>query len=798
MRWMSSDFQVETVGRQLHGRALRVALAVCTLVRVAPARVADAGQDGRKIVIEVPMFEGGAGLTFFDRCAREYEKLKPHVRVNLYGDPRIADKMRVRILEGDHPELSDATLNYWVLIRNGDILRLDKYLDGPNWEGDSTWRQSFYAGSLDPYTLKGKTYGLPVPYYVYCIWYNKNMFEARGWRPARTWAEFSALCEKIKTAGIAPLAFQGRYDSYAQAIIESAYFHQLGLDAYRAMQDLQPGSFDNPALVKALRLVQHTSLNYFQKGSAGMSHTEAQMQFFLGKTAMIFCGSWLKSEMKGKIPEGFRLRAFNLPIVPGGKGDPSAVYTFMGNFFVFKNSRHPEQAVDFLRFMSSRKMAGLFAQDRDLTVAIRGANRGNVTEDLNDAVAMIEAARTAYGPRRGAGVADMEQHWTDVRSRLLRGEISPEVAAERLEASAAAVRSRLADPDRITFRHVVKPIVLLGLLGGALIYWLASAVRRLRLRRGGSGRRRVSLLRPARRTVVLFVGPALLLYTVFVIVPCVKSFAWSLHRWNGLTDMVYKGLLHFRRLLFESDAFWTALVNNLFLMIVIPVFVLPLSLFFAACMSRGVRGSGVLRNVFLLPNILGVVAASLLWMHMYNPQGGVINGLLVGLGQCLSSVGIESIGGWFESFEGFAWLAPNNLYTALVPMSVWGACGFNVLLFLAAMERIPGSLYEAAELDGASAWKQFRHITLPLIRDVMSIALVFLVIGGMKAFEAIWLLTNQGPTTEQHVIGTRMVQTMFVEFRVGEATAIAVLLFLMVFLGSATTLRLMHRERIEY
>jgi ABC-type sugar transport system permease subunit len=121
-----------------------------------------------------------------------------------------------------------------------------------------------------------------------------------------------------------------------------------------------------------------------------------------------------------------------------------------------------------------------------------------------------------------------------------------------------------------------------------------------------------------------------------------------------------------------------------------------------------------------------------------------------------------------------------------------------VLLFLAAMERIPGSLYEAAELDGASAWKQFRHITLPLIRDVMSIALVFLVIGGMKAFEAIWLLTNQGPTTEQHVIGTRMVQTMFVEFRVGEATAIAVLLFLMVFLGSATTLRLMHRERIEY
>jgi len=793
---MPSGSQVKRGARRAPVAALPAALVGCVLMLAGPAR---AGRDGRKIVIEVAKFEGGEGLDFFIECAREYEKLRPDVRVNLYGDPRIADKMRVRILEGNPPEVSDAVLNYWVLIRNGNILPLDGVLDGPNWEGDATWRESFYPGSLDVYTVNGKTYGVPVPYFVYCVWYNKALFAEHGWRPTKTWEEFFALCEQIKAAGIAPLAFQGRYDSYAQAIIESAYFHQLGLDAYRAMQDLEPGSFNTPALVKAFRLVQHTSLNYFQRGSAGMSHTEAQMQFFLGKTAMIFCGSWLKSEMLGKIPEGFRLGAFNLPIVPGGKGDPTAVYAMMNTLFVFKDSPRPAEAVDFLRFMSSRKMAGRFAKMRDVTVAVRGANRGNVTEDLSDAIGMIESARTAYGTRPDAGQKDMEQRWTDVRSLLLRGEITPEAAAERMEASAAAVRNRLADPDRVTVRHVVKPIVLLGLLGGALVTCLVSTVRRVcRRRRDAPRRRSVSLLRPARRTVVLFLAPALGLYTVFVIVPCAKSFAWSVHSWNGLTDMAYKGLLHFHRLLFESDAFWVALVNNLFLMLVIPAVVLPLSLFFAACMSRGIRGSALLRNVFLLPNILGVVAASLLWMHMYNPQGGVINGLLVGLGQGLSHLGIESLGAWFEGFEGFAWLSAEHLYTALVPMSVWGACGFNVLLFLAAMERIPRSLYEAAELDGASAWQQFRHITLPLIRDVLSIALVFLVIGGMKAFEAIWLLTNQGPTTEQHVIGTRMVQTMFVEFRVGEATAIAVMLFLMVFFGSATTLRLMRAERVEY
>jgi ABC-type sugar transport system permease subunit len=113
------------------------------------------------------------------------------------------------------------------------------------------------------------------------------------------------------------------------------------------------------------------------------------------------------------------------------------------------------------------------------------------------------------------------------------------------------------------------------------------------------------------------------------------------------------------------------------------------------------------------------------------------------------------------------------------------------------MESIPESYYEAATLDGASKWRQFWTITLPLIWDIMGISIVFLIIGGMKAFEVIWLLTNQRPQTRDHVIATRMVQTMFQEFNVGEATALAVLLFLMVFVGSAATLRGLRRETVE-
>jgi raffinose/stachyose/melibiose transport system permease protein len=173
------------------------------------------------------------------------------------------------------------------------------------------------------------------------------------------------------------------------------------------------------------------------------------------------------------------------------------------------------------------------------------------------------------------------------------------------------------------------------------------------------------------------------------------------------------------------------------------------------------------------------VAATLLWLHLYNPQGGPVNGLLTAMG--------------FHSFENFPWLSQQHLYWALVPMSIRAACGFNLILFLAAMQGIPAELYEAADLDGATPWQQFWSVTLPMIWSAVSVSVVFMVIGGMKAFEVIWLLTNQQPVTKVHVVGTVMIQELFWEFHIGQATAIAVVLFLIVFVGTAATLKLMNK-----
>jgi raffinose/stachyose/melibiose transport system permease protein len=762
----------------------RVGLAIIVLLQVFGPIGAASGVPS--ITIEVPLFEGGAGKDFFLQCAREYEKARPDVAVNCYLDPRIADKVQVRVLEGSFFEITNAFINYWPLIRNGDVLDVASYLDGRNWEGNARWRDTFLPGALDSYSEDGKIYGIPLPYYASVIWYNKKMFRERGWSPPRTWDELFSLCASIKRAGISPMAFQGRYPYYAQPLYDAAYYHLAGFEQWRARQLLEPGTFNSPQSVQAIELVRRLAREAFEPGAMGMDHTTSQLEFFLGHTAMIPCGTWLKSEMQGKIPDDFELGAFNIPSIQPSKGEPTACIIHAEPFFVMARSAHPKEAVDFLRFMTSRRMAGRFAHMQDIPTAIRGADEGNLSPDMDDVLKITTSAKFSFGTIPGEGFPEMQQVNTDMMYEILRDGAPPaQRVADTFERRAQDVRNLAEHPEIVKHTHVVKPILLLGLLGAGMILGIigiAQGIKRVSvgaLKAGGLQR-----MRPG--GVLLFVAPAVLIYGAFVVFPSIRALAWSLHRWNGLTpisDMPFEGLLNFKRLLLESDGFWIALKNNLFLMLVVPLFVIPLALFLAATISRGIWGASWFRVVFFFPNLLGGVAATLLWLHLYNPQGGLINAALTAIG--------------FSSFHGFAWLEPKNLYWALIPISVWGACGFNMVLYLAAMQNVPESLYESATIDGATAWRQFWVITLPLIWDILAISIVFLVIGGMKAFEVIWLLTNQAPQTDNHVIGTLMVQTMFKEFKVGQATAIAVLLFLMVFIGSAATLRAMRKEAVE-
>jgi raffinose/stachyose/melibiose transport system permease protein len=202
--------------------------------------------------------------------------------------------------------------------------------------------------------------------------------------------------------------------------------------------------------------------------------------------------------------------------------------------------------------------------------------------------------------------------------------------------------------------------------------------------------------------------------------------------------------------------------------------------------------------VLLFPNLLGGIAAALIWMAAYEPSAGFVNAGFFSCGDIIAAChGPAVVVDWLHAFQGHAWLSQANLYGSLLPIYLWMAAGFNLVLYLAAMQGVPDELYEAAELDGASPVRQFFLITLPLIRGVLAVSAVFLVIGGLNAFELIWLLTGQEPAAGTHTLGTFMVGMLFGEFQAGRSAAIAVVLFGLVLVGSLVVLRLSRAEEDE-
>ncbi len=743
------------------------------------------------VVLDIPVFAGGYGLEFYTRSARQFEALRPGVRIEIYGDPRIQDQISVRVVGGDYPDAASAGYVQWpALIRAGKVLDLRPYLAGPNWEGDARWGDTFFPGALDVWKVDGRIGGVPLSYSCWTIFYNRAMFDQHGWKIPRTWDQFYALCDRIRAAGIAPLSLPGISWLYPDAFLRAAAFNLLGPEGWRRLNALAPGARLDHRYLRAAAVEQRVLERYTLRGWQGESNTGAELSFLQGRAAMTVSGSWLVNEMAGKIPDGFELGAMHFPVFPDGIADPSAIEVGADSFFVF-NTGDPVRerlAIDFLRFLTSRRQAAAFVRMTDSPAAVRGLPLSAYPAQMQDTARMILGAKQAFPmiplmmqpPEVGQVIIEASQ-------RLTAGRITPREFGARLEAAAADDRAHRSDPDLVEDRHPWAAAALLAGLAAAAAGLTAGALRRRRRPRSPDG----YAFGPLRTGLAAgFLGPALLLYGLFVLAPSLTAFGWAFTRWNGLEPRTWAGAFNFRWLLLESDTFWFALRNNLYLMVVPALFVVPLALLFAWLIHRGVWGAGLFRTVLLFPNLLGGIAATLVWLSAYEPHGGLVNAGLVALGRLLHNARLASFGG-------FPWLAPEHLYAALIPIYLWMACGFNLILYLAAMEGIDPQLYEAAELDGASAWRQFFGITLPLIREVITISAVFLVISGLNAFEMIWLLTAQDPAPASHTLSTLLVTAMFKDFALGRAAAIAVILFILVFACSALVMRGRRSEPIE-
>jgi multiple sugar transport system permease protein len=292
---------------------------------------------------------------------------------------------------------------------------------------------------------------------------------------------------------------------------------------------------------------------------------------------------------------------------------------------------------------------------------------------------------------------------------------------------------------------------------------------------------------------MLFLLPNLLGFVLFTAGPVLFSLGASFTNWDlqKSVPFAFIGVENFRRL-FHSEEFWVHLINTLYLMIGMP-FAIAGSLVLALLLSQKLRGMSFYRTMFYLPTFTYGVALMILWKKLYNPESGPINAAIDFVLQRLLNMHVTSPK-WLQSADNLLGLVPQHVQfsrryfglgarDALVNMGMWVAIGGNnMLLYLAALTNVPQDLYEAAEIDGAGRWQKFWNVTWPQLAPTTFFIIVISCIGGLQSgFESARIMTEGGPAGTTTTLAYYIYIKAFQEFQMGYASAIAWVLFAVIF-----------------
>lgn len=276
-----------------------------------------------------------------------------------------------------------------------------------------------------------------------------------------------------------------------------------------------------------------------------------------------------------------------------------------------------------------------------------------------------------------------------------------------------------------------------------------------------------------------FALPFIVLFVIFTLYPIARGFWISLHKWELVgTNIEFIGISNYQRLL-SDKLFWSSLEHTIFFVILSGPVLVIVGLLFALMLNRKIRGMGFFRTMFYMPNILSVAVVGLIFARIFAPDHrGLINAVLI-------SLGIDPI----------RWTLDKNLAMPVIAMTtVWWTVGFNTLVFLAGLQGINESLYDAASVDGANNWQSFRHITIPSLRRPMTFVMVFQVIASFQVFGQVDVITQGGPSGATRTIVYYIYERAFDFWQLGYGSAMAFVLFIILFVASIIQLRFQERD----
>lgn len=281
----------------------------------------------------------------------------------------------------------------------------------------------------------------------------------------------------------------------------------------------------------------------------------------------------------------------------------------------------------------------------------------------------------------------------------------------------------------------------------------------------------------------LFIAPASLMLLALMAYPLFDTLRLSLFKWGGLGPQTFIGMRNFSKL-FGDEVFWRALSNSLIFAVVVPFVTVSIGLFLGVAISRRMKGWQIYRIAFFIPVMMSGVVVATLWANMFEYNHGLFNTVLRGIG-----------------LEGLAqnWLGDRNVaLMSIMLVPIWQSVGFPMIVLLAAVEGIPQEMHDAATMDGVNEWQRIWGLIVPLIKPVLASITMLSIIGAMKVFDIVLVMTKGGPAFSTQVLGYYLFETAFRSGNFGYGSAIAVVMFAVVFAVAYGYVRGVRIESVEY
>jgi ABC-type sugar transport system permease subunit/ABC-type glycerol-3-phosphate transport system substrate-binding protein len=629
-------------------------------------------------------------------------------------------------------------------------------------------------------------FGIPNSTDNRALYYNKDLFERAGLvddsgqaRPPRDWRELRdfaiRLTERDEDGNMTRLGFAPNYGN--------SWLYIYGwLNGGRFMSaDGATCTLADPPIVEALQYMVDIydtlggieEVESFQSGFQGGEFDP----FLTGKVAMKIDGNWTLKNIADQAP-GLR---FGVVPAPAPNGHRSITWSGGFSWGIPMGAAQPDMAFELIRFLNTDRIWNLRYRVEARYAASRGRSyvpvmspmphvnaaafeqhvRDNVTlpQRIKDGFLMFDELMEAslFRPVTPVGQLLWDEH-RRAYEKAVHHTYSPQQALQRGQ---SLVQAEL---DRI-YTDVVYPQVdwawpVVGMVG--LIFasiWIT-------IWRNG-GRRQIRLLSlPESVAGYAFISPWLIGFCVLTAGPILVSIVYSFCRYDVLHPAKFVGFSNYHRLLTDDPLFWKSLANTGFMMLGVPVGMV-VGLGIAMLLNTEVKGMQVYRTIFYLPAIVPMVAASLLWIWVLNPEVGLVNSLL-------RTFGVSDPPNWLQSSSWFT-----GSKTSIIIMGLWSA-GSGMVIWLAGLKGIPQHLYEAAQIDGAGVLGRFRHVTLPMLSPYIFFNLIMGIIGTMQVFTQAFIMTEGGPDDSTMFYAYYLFNNAFRYFKMGYASALAWILFVIV------------------